>query len=168
MTIAVFTLSLLGAMALGMPIAFALLVCGIALMHLLDMTDAQIIAQNISYSPWSRLYLQLGFNYVLSETKTPTSDYTAAVLNAQNNYWTLNFNSGFVLNDKTDLNLGYTYYRADNYTDNSTVGVPYGEPMTFRYLAEDGAWFDDPDADEISDAGSIIYALQPRADELRR
>ncbi len=33
MTIAIFTLSLLGAMALGMPIAFALLVCGIALMH---------------------------------------------------------------------------------------------------------------------------------------
>ncbi|MBC8097086.1 MAG: hypothetical protein H7Y43_14865, partial [Akkermansiaceae bacterium] len=28
--------------------------------------------------------------------------------------------------DKTDLNLGYTYYRADNYTDNSTIGVPYG------------------------------------------
>ena len=47
MTIAVFTFSLLGAMALGMPIAFALLVCGIALMHLLDMADAQIIAQNI-------------------------------------------------------------------------------------------------------------------------
>ena len=32
MTIAVFTLSLLGAMALGMPIAFALIICGVALM----------------------------------------------------------------------------------------------------------------------------------------
>ena len=31
MTIAVFTFSLLGAMALDMPIAFALIVCGIAL-----------------------------------------------------------------------------------------------------------------------------------------
>src|SRR3954463_10714819 len=47
MTIEVFITSLLGAMALGMPIAFALLICGIALMHLLDMADAQIIAQNI-------------------------------------------------------------------------------------------------------------------------
>jgi tripartite ATP-independent transporter DctM subunit len=47
MTIAVFTLSLLGAMALGMPIAFALIVCGIALMHSLDIFDSQIIAQNI-------------------------------------------------------------------------------------------------------------------------
>ena len=32
MTILVFTFSLLGAMALGMPIAFALLICGLALM----------------------------------------------------------------------------------------------------------------------------------------
>ena len=46
MTIAVFTLSLLGAMALGMPIAFALLICGVALMHSLDIFDAQIVAQN--------------------------------------------------------------------------------------------------------------------------
>lgn len=47
MTIAVFTLSLLGAMAMGMPIAFALLICGVALMHSLDIFDAQIVAQNI-------------------------------------------------------------------------------------------------------------------------
>lgn len=90
-----------------------------------DMTS-QIIAQNISYAPWSRLYLQLGFNYVLSETKTPTADYTQAVLNSQNNYWTVTFNTGFVLDNKTDLNLGYTYFCADDYTDNSPAGVPYG------------------------------------------
>src|SRR6476620_726579 len=47
MTLAVFTFSLLGAMALGMPIAFALIVCGIALMHSLDIFDSQIVAQNI-------------------------------------------------------------------------------------------------------------------------
>jgi tripartite ATP-independent transporter DctM subunit len=47
MTIAVFTFSLLGAMALGMPIAFALIVCGIALMVSLNNFDAQIVAQNI-------------------------------------------------------------------------------------------------------------------------
>jgi TRAP-type transport system large permease protein len=47
MTIAVFTFSLLGAMALGMPIAFALIVCGVALMSTINMFDAQIVAQNI-------------------------------------------------------------------------------------------------------------------------
>ncbi len=47
MTIAVFTVSLLAAMAIGMPVAFALIVCGIALMHQLSIFDAQIVAQNI-------------------------------------------------------------------------------------------------------------------------
>jgi tripartite ATP-independent transporter DctM subunit len=47
MTVAVFLVSLLGAMSLGMPIAYALLVSAIALMLHLDMFDAQIIAQNL-------------------------------------------------------------------------------------------------------------------------
>jgi tripartite ATP-independent transporter DctM subunit len=47
MTIAVFLVSLLGAMALGIPIAFSLLLCGVALMWHLDMFDAQILAQNV-------------------------------------------------------------------------------------------------------------------------
>ncbi|MET3842641.1 TRAP transporter large permease subunit [Bradyrhizobium sp. OAE829] len=47
MTIAVFTISLLGAMALGMPIAFALIICGVALMSTINMFDSQIVAQNI-------------------------------------------------------------------------------------------------------------------------
>lgn len=51
MTVAVFVFSLLGAMALGMPIAYALLVCGVCLMAYLTGTgvlnafDAQILAQ---------------------------------------------------------------------------------------------------------------------------
>lgn len=47
MTVAIFLGSLLGAMALGIPIAFALLACGLALMVHLDMFDAQILAQNV-------------------------------------------------------------------------------------------------------------------------
>src|SRR5829696_4215647 len=47
MTILVFVGSMLGAMALGMPIAYALLICGIALMAYMDIFDAQIVAQNV-------------------------------------------------------------------------------------------------------------------------
>lgn len=47
MTIAIFLGSLLGAMALGIPIAFSLLLCGVALMWHLNMFDAQILAQNV-------------------------------------------------------------------------------------------------------------------------
>jgi tripartite ATP-independent transporter DctM subunit len=46
-TIVVFLTSLLGAMALGMPIAFALIVCALALMLWLGNFDSQIVAQNM-------------------------------------------------------------------------------------------------------------------------
>ncbi len=47
MTIVVFLTSLLGSMALGMPIAFALIVCALALMLWLGNFDSQIVAQNM-------------------------------------------------------------------------------------------------------------------------
>ena len=47
MTITIFLGALLGAMMLGVPIAFSLLLSGAALMWHLDMFDAQILAQNV-------------------------------------------------------------------------------------------------------------------------
>jgi len=47
MTVGIFLGSLLAAMALGIPIAFALLATGVALMWHLDLFDAQILAQNV-------------------------------------------------------------------------------------------------------------------------
>lgn len=47
MTIFIFIGSLLGVMALGVPIAYALLLSGVALMWHLDIFDAQILAQNV-------------------------------------------------------------------------------------------------------------------------
>jgi TRAP-type transport system large permease protein len=47
MIIAVFIGSLLLTMAIGVPIAFALLLCGMAMMWQLNLFDAQILAQNV-------------------------------------------------------------------------------------------------------------------------
>lgn len=47
MTVIVFLGSLLAAMALGIPIAFSLLLCGVALMVHMGNFDAQILAQNL-------------------------------------------------------------------------------------------------------------------------
>ncbi|HMX10638.1 MAG TPA: TRAP transporter large permease subunit [Burkholderiaceae bacterium] len=47
MTVFIFLGSLLAVMALGVPIAYALLLSGVALMWHLDMFDAQILAQNV-------------------------------------------------------------------------------------------------------------------------
>ena len=93
---------------------------------------SQIFAQNASWTPWSRLCLQAGFNYVVSETTTPASGIipsgltAAPILNAQNNYWTVTFDSTVVVDDKTDLNVGLVYYQADNYNNNSSAGLPLG------------------------------------------
>jgi tripartite ATP-independent transporter DctM subunit len=47
MTVFIFVASLLAAMALGMPLAFSLLVSGVALMLHLDTFDTQIVSQNL-------------------------------------------------------------------------------------------------------------------------
>jgi outer membrane receptor for ferrienterochelin and colicin len=87
---------------------------------------SHILGQNLSWTPLNWLCLQAGANYVISETKTPASDYTQAILNSQNNYWTINFNAGFVLDDKTDLNVGYFYYRAADGQNAVVNGLPLG------------------------------------------
>ena len=47
MTVLVFIVSLLAAMALGMPLAFSLIVSGVALMRYMDNFDTQIVSQNL-------------------------------------------------------------------------------------------------------------------------
>lgn len=90
-----------------------------------EMTS-HIVGQNVTWTPWPRLALQLGVNYVSSETETPAPSVTQAVLDAQNNYWTVQTSGTLVLDDRSDLTLGYTWYRADNFQDNSAFGVPFG------------------------------------------
>ena len=70
MTIAVFTFSLLGAMALGMPIAFALIICGVALMSTINMFDSQIVAQNIINGADSFPLMAIPFFMLAGEIRT--------------------------------------------------------------------------------------------------
>ncbi|MGE8358770.1 TRAP transporter large permease subunit [Pseudomonas sp.] len=47
MIIAIFVISLLGAMAIGVPISYSLIICALAMMYHLDLFDAQIVAQGL-------------------------------------------------------------------------------------------------------------------------
>ncbi|MEI8341120.1 MAG: hypothetical protein WCH43_06230 [Verrucomicrobiota bacterium] len=91
-----------------------------------------IFSENVTWTPLARLYVQGDVAIVLSETKTPASNITMtglpgpSVLNFGNNYWTASCQTGFVIDDKTDLQIGYTYYHATNYQNNSASGMPYG------------------------------------------
>jgi hypothetical protein len=92
--------------------------------------EQHMFAQSISWTPWHRLYLQGSGHYVLDTTHSPVEDLTGAasgiVLSAPNKYWTASAIVGFALDNKTDLQTTYSYYRADNYVDNSPLGMPYG------------------------------------------
>lgn len=67
LTIAVFVGSLLGSMALGMPIAFALLLSGVALMFFAGTFDAQIIAQSLINGPNNFSLLAIPFFILAGE-----------------------------------------------------------------------------------------------------
>lgn len=46
-----------------------------------------------------------------------------------------------------------------------TATVAYGRAVHFRYLAADGLWFDDPDADETTATGSVLHPRQTEASQ---
>ena len=43
-----------------------------------------------------------------------------------------------------------------------TVAMPYGQETVFRYVGPGDGWFDEPEAEEITDRGSILHAIGPR------
>ncbi|GII94507.1 glycoside hydrolase family 13 [Sinosporangium siamense] len=38
----------------------------------------------------------------------------------------------------------------------AVVQIPYGSTVVFRYLAEGGLWFDDPEADSHDERGGVL------------
>ncbi|WP_116652934.1 TRAP transporter large permease [Pelagibacterium sediminicola] len=67
MTIVVFLASLLGAMAIGAPIAFALVFCGVVLMTYMGIFNAQIVAQNMIDGANSFILLAIPFFILAGE-----------------------------------------------------------------------------------------------------
>lgn len=90
-----------------------------------EMTS-HVASGGVSWVPFSRVYLLGTLSYVWDRTDTLASSVTATVADSRNDYWTATATVGYALDDKTDLQLQYLYYLADNYADNSAVTVPYG------------------------------------------
>jgi hypothetical protein len=90
-----------------------------------DLTS-HILSGTLSWTPVNRLYLQGGVNRVWDRTDTPADAISPAIHVSRNDYWTVNSTIGYALDDKSDLELQYLYYRADNFVDNSAFGLPYG------------------------------------------
>lgn len=92
--------------------------------------ERHMFGQTISWTPLNRLYIQAAMNYVNDRTDFPAGQVKGSavgvVLPSKNNYWTTSGTVGFAVDFKTDLNASYSYYRADNFLDNSKIGLPYG------------------------------------------
>jgi len=48
------------------------------------------------------------------------------VPNLADDYWTLDAMAGYALDEKTDLQLQYNYYRAKDYVNNALYSQPFG------------------------------------------
>jgi hypothetical protein len=91
---------------------------------------SHIFSQAFTLTPWNPVYLQLSGMYVWDQVDTPaTSQPDAAaglVSKSRNGYWNANAMVGISLNERTDLQLAYSYYQANDFMDNSAVSTPYG------------------------------------------
>jgi hypothetical protein len=88
---------------------------------------AHILSETMTWNPLPRLYIQGSVHYVLNETDTPADQQAGALVqDMKNNYWNGTVTIGYALGDKTDIQVNYFYYRADDYEDNSLVSQPYG------------------------------------------
>jgi hypothetical protein len=88
-----------------------------------------IIGEDVNWAPLACLYLQVGGSYVINSLDTPVAGSAGInnlVLNGQNNYWTVDASAGYEINEKTHLQLQYSYYNADDYVNNAANGLPYG------------------------------------------
>ena len=62
-----------------------------------------------------------------------------------------------VVGDFNDWTPGtHTLVKRANGTRSVVVTLPKGTSARFRYLGENGNWFDDEDADETTPEGSIV------------
>lgn len=94
--------------------------------------DLSIYSVSVTVTPISRLYLTGLFSF--QDTRTSTYRNPASVANNPSlivqpyigNVYTILTTAGLVLDNKTDLTATYSYTRADDFRDNSAVGMPYG------------------------------------------
>lgn len=83
------------------------------------------IGESATWNALSTLFFQVNGNYVLNRTDSGADDILGIVQVSRNNYWTTSFVTGWAATQKTDVNLEYTYYRADDFYNNQ-ASMNYG------------------------------------------
>jgi len=105
-----------------------------------------IYSENLTYQPCTRLTLTGSINYVEDTLTTPASDAftdesSALVAEGQMDYLTAQLTGVYLYNDTTDITVSAMSLLSDNYYDNSSVSVPYGNDLEeFSISAAIGKW----------------------------
>jgi hypothetical protein len=84
---------------------------------------AHILSESLTWTPHPRLYLNASVNLTWDQLATPAYRF---VLNSDNNYVNGTLGAGYALAKRDDLYLDTTFYRADNFVDNSALSLPFG------------------------------------------
>jgi hypothetical protein len=92
--------------------------------------ETHSIAGGATWSPVGSMYIQTDVRYVDSTTDTPANGVGGVagdrVTDFDNDYWNATLSIGVALDEVTDLESRYFFYRASNYADNSLSSQPYG------------------------------------------
>jgi hypothetical protein len=87
--------------------------------------DANIYSVSATVTPLSRWYVTGYFS--LQDTHTAAfANHDPSVITYRGDVYTVMGTTGYALDNKTDLTLEYSYSRSDNFTNNSSAGLPLG------------------------------------------
>ncbi|MEO6001921.1 MAG: hypothetical protein ABIZ04_00380 [Opitutus sp.] len=84
---------------------------------------SHILSESITWTPVNRLFLAASVNVTYDQLATPAY---AFVLNSDNNYVNGTLGGGYALSKLDDLYLDYSFFRSNNFVDNSALSLPYG------------------------------------------
>lgn len=95
---------------------------------------AHIFSESVTWSPTTRMYVQVSGSYTRDRLESPANFIVAAAAPAgqrvqvsENDYITASGTVGYALTEKTDLTASYSYFLADNYDPSiAATSLPYG------------------------------------------
>lgn len=84
---------------------------------------SHIVSENVTWNPLNRLYVVGNVNVVYDTLATPAAGF---VRNSDNNYLNASLGGGYALGKITDVFFDYSFYRANDFVDNSSQTLPFG------------------------------------------
>ena len=88
-----------------------------------------VVTQTATWNATPRLLVTGAVNVTYDQLAIPQHRLT---FNSDNNYVSANLGAGYALGKVTDVYLDLSHYRADNYTDNPTVTLPFNMGQTLQ------------------------------------